>query len=149
VTTGHTEFERNFAGIDETGQPEVAASEPLLFLAAALAELQFELSRWARVPRVCASVASTTGFLCASVRLRSGLLEDISEGESLQVILRGVDMVAIGMATALTCAAIQRASNRRAKAMLSAADALVDAVLPADVADVSERSPNLPPNSAA
>ena len=56
------------------------------------AEVEFALARAARVPLMCARIASTTGFLSASLRLRAGLVEDYStDAATLEIIQCGVE----------------------------------------------------------
>ena len=49
-------------------------------LGEAMTELDFRARRWLRVPRVCASLASSFGFLLATVALRVGLADMAGSG---------------------------------------------------------------------
>jgi hypothetical protein len=93
-------------------------------LALMLLEIEHELGRWARVPRVAASIASSVGFLGGAASLRRGLLEvDVPDFDA--AILRGVGVVGMGLATAITCALLHRNARHEARRRLRAADALV------------------------
>lgn len=99
-----------------------------------LSELDFLLGRWARVPRVCASIASSAGFLFGSLAVRFGLvaLQNVSEEASHDainaVILQAVNVAVLGMAGASFAIAVQYRARKAALAYAQAADALVDAL---------------------
>jgi hypothetical protein len=94
------------------------------------AEVEFALARSARVPLMCARIASTTGFLSASLRMRAGLVDDYAtDAATLEIIQSGVDMVAVGLATALCCVAVQRTAATLARETQRAVDLFVDALL--------------------
>lgn len=99
-----------------------------------LHELDFRLTRWARVPRVCASVASTAGFLFGSLVLRYGLIaagdvaDEARRGAIDAVVLQGVNVAVLGMAGAAFAIAAQFRARRAAKAFQRDADALVGAL---------------------
>jgi biopolymer transport protein ExbB/TolQ len=98
----------------------------------ALAEIDFRLGRWSRVPRVCASIASSAGLLCGAIALRSGL-EDVShapDGAIDAVLNRAVSnslgVAALGIAAAVICVAIDSEARRAVKSRRLAADLLVE-----------------------
>lgn len=97
-----------------------------------LAELDHRLHRWIRVPRVCASISSSSGFLLAAVALRLGLarvdaLAEEAVTDTLQAAaLDALGIVALGMWGTVACIALQRQARVVAKARLEAADKLVD-----------------------
>lgn len=82
-------------------------------LGEALTELDFRMRRWVRVPRVCASLASTFGFLLATVALRVGLsdLETRPDPGGLYAInaavFDAVDVAAVGLVGTAFCIALQ------------------------------------------
>jgi hypothetical protein len=98
----------------------------------ALAEIDFRLGRWSRVPRVCASIASSAGLLCGAIALRSGL-EDVShapDGAIDSVLNRAVSnslgVAALGIAAAVACIAIDAEARRAVKSRRLAADLLTE-----------------------
>jgi hypothetical protein len=99
-----------------------------------LGELDHRLSRWARVPRVCASIASSAGFLCGSLALRFGLVAtstvaDELRGEAINaVVLQAVNVAALGVAGAAFAIAAQSRARKAAQAFQRDADALIEAL---------------------
>lgn len=97
-----------------------------------LGEIDFRLGRWSRVPRVCASIASSAGLLCGAIALRSGL-EDVSyapDGAIDAVLNNAVSnalgVAALGIAAAVACIAIDNEARRAVKSRRLAADLLVE-----------------------
>jgi hypothetical protein len=86
----------------------------------AMTELDFRAKRWSGVPRVAASLASSFGFLLATVVVRvglSGLAGGLDDGEVGAVdvtILDALDVAAVGLVGAAICVAI----HFRARALL-------------------------------
>jgi hypothetical protein len=93
-------------------------------VAMGLLDLQYDLARWARVPRVAASLATSVCFLGAAAALRQGLLED-EQPNFEAATWRAVGIVAMGLATGLACMLLQRAAAREARRRLRAVDDLV------------------------
>jgi hypothetical protein len=97
-----------------------------------LSELDYRAQRWARVPRVCASVATSTSFLLASLALREGLataaiLGEDARGSALDhVVISGLNVATIGLAGAAFCIAIQMRARAAVRSQLESADALVE-----------------------
>ncbi len=97
-----------------------------------LAELDQRAQRWARVPRVCASIASTTSMMLASVAMRIGLTSAMASadedlGPALNsTVVGAMNVVAIGIAGALFCVSVQMRARRVVKDRLEAIDKLVD-----------------------
>lgn len=97
-----------------------------------LLELDFRLSRWARVPRVCASIASSAGFLCGSLALRFGLVaaggaaDEVRSDAINAVVLQAVNIAALGVAGAAFAIAAQFRARKAAKAFQRDADVLID-----------------------
>jgi hypothetical protein len=105
---------------------DAAAREALL--GEPLSELDWSLERWDRVPRVCASVASSVGFLCATVAVIEALAmpSDADAGAVLgQVLAAALAAFAVGLAGTSFCAAVHLRTRGLAKARVAAADALV------------------------
>lgn len=90
-----------------------------------LLELDQLASRWARVPRVCASVATSFGFLLGSLALREGLLDPDPEHID-QLIVRALNVVAVGVAGAIVCVAVHFRAGRAAKSRLVVVDGFVE-----------------------
>jgi hypothetical protein len=89
-----------------------------------LAELDFRAQRWQRVPRVCASIATSTGFLLASLALRQGLASE--EMDIDRAVVGAINVAAVGIAGASFCIALQVTARRAAKARMEATDRLVE-----------------------
>lgn len=97
-----------------------------------LTELDYRIQRWQRVPRVCASIATSFGFMLATLVLREGLADTgdvpIEVGE---LVLRGLvgdalTVGAMGIVGTAFCIGAQSEAKRIAKARISAADKLVE-----------------------
>lgn len=109
-----------------------AGTQRAVLVNEALTELDQRAQRWARVPRVCASIASTTAFMLASVAMRIGLTaagaapeEDL--GTALNdTIIGAMNVAAIGIAGAVFCVAVQMRARKVVKAQLEATDKLVE-----------------------
>ncbi len=97
-----------------------------------LTELDFRLGRWSHVPRVCASLATSTAFLLAALALRANLadpaaLADDVRTESVRsAVTTAIDIVAIGIAATAFCIAVHVQSRRIVRERLEATDKLVE-----------------------
>lgn len=114
-----------------------------------LTELDYRIQRWARVPRVCASIATSFGFMLATLVLREGLADTgevpVEVGE---MILKGLVadalMVgAMGLIGTAFCIGAQTEAKRIAKARSVGADKLVERLeeLLAPPAEAAEIAP--------
>lgn len=106
----------------DQGAREALLGEPL-------SELDWSLERWDRVPRVCASVASSVGFLCATVAVIEALAmpSDAETGTVLgRVLAAALAAFAVGLAGTSFCAAVHLRTRGLPKARVAAADALVE-----------------------
>lgn len=98
----------------------------------ALTELDHLLKRWSRVPRVCASVATSSAFLLASLTLRVGLAVATEVPEELRsdainhVVIDAINVAALGMAGAAFCIAVHVRAQRSERAFMELADKLVE-----------------------
>jgi len=96
-----------------------------------LSELDFLLARWERVPRVCASIASSAGILFGSLVLRFGLnatldIPDDGRSDAINgVVLQAVNVAALGVAGAAFAIASQYRARQASKAFQRDADTLV------------------------
>ena len=115
---------------------EALAAPPALRVALVneqMTELDYRIQRWARVPRVCASITTSAGFMLGTLVLRNGLALDTSEltGDVVDLVVRGLvgdalfvaSMGIIGMAF---CIGAQSEARRIAKARTKGADRLVE-----------------------
>jgi hypothetical protein len=97
-----------------------------------LRELDFRLARWERVPRVCASISSSAGFLLGSLVLRFGLsaignASEEGQGDAINaVVLQAINVAAFGVAGATFAIATQYRARKAARAFQQEADALVE-----------------------
>ncbi len=98
----------------------------------ALSEIDFRLARWGRVPRVCASIASSTGFLCGAMALRAGLADvDMVSDAAIDAALHGavghaLGVAAFGLAGAVACVALDSEARKALKSRRLGADLLVE-----------------------
>jgi hypothetical protein len=96
-----------------------------------LTELEDLANRWAGVPRVCARLSTSVGFLCATVGLLQGLALPAGDAfsDNLHGALTGaVGALAAGLAGASFCAAAHFRARRVARERAAAADRLVSAL---------------------
>ena len=97
-----------------------------------LTEIDYAAQRWERVPRVCASVSSSCGFLLAALALRTGLNDPAAFAEETKSAILGaalvdaVDTAAVGIAGAAFCIASQMLAKKLARARMDAVDELVE-----------------------
>lgn len=98
-----------------------------------LTELDYRIQRWSRVPRVCASIATSAGFMLATLVLRNGLADSredlpIEVGELIVRNLMGdaLTVGVMGMVGTAFCIGALTEARRLAKAHAAAADRLVE-----------------------
>lgn len=97
-----------------------------------LTELGYRLDRWSRVPRVCARVATSSGFMLATLVLRRGLADTGAIPQTVDDLVfhgfvgEAVAVVGLGIAGGLLSVAAHRRAARVAKARMVAADRLVE-----------------------
>jgi hypothetical protein len=91
-------------------------------------ELDWALQRWATVPRVCASIATSAGFMFASVALLQGLSvpADPESGAVWATLMTALDALAVGIAGTAFCVAVHLRVRRRVAGRLAAAQKLAD-----------------------
>jgi hypothetical protein len=100
-----------------------------------LGELDWRTARWDRVPRVCASVATSSGFLFASVTLMTSLA--LPAADATAALFSAVDALAVGIAGTAFCAAVHFRARRLVRERLAGADALVTLALSRLESDVA------------
>jgi hypothetical protein len=111
--------------VEDAGAREALVSEEL-------GEVQARGQQLARVPRVCASVASSTGFLLASIALiqAMGAFDTMDPEESAAhahaTLGTALGTLALGIAGASFCAAVHMRARRVHRARMSALTRLVD-----------------------
>lgn len=114
-------------------EPSAAARDAAL--EEQLIELDWRCQRWGRVPRVCASIATSAGFLFASVALMQGLAAPAGESPAVRAALfAALDALVVGIAGTVFCAAVHLRTRRVSRDRLAATERLV-ARLRADPAD--------------
>jgi hypothetical protein len=89
-----------------------------------LRELDWRAQRWVRVPRVCASVATSAGFLFACIALLRGLALPAEDAGA--AFVPALDALAVGIAGTSFCFAVHLRAQRVVRERLSATDRLVD-----------------------
>jgi hypothetical protein len=88
-----------------------------------LRELHWRAQRWVRIPRVCASVATSAGFLFACIALTQGVARPTPDiGGTL---VSALDALAVGMAGASFCIAVHVRARRTVRERLAATNRLV------------------------
>lgn len=97
-----------------------------------LTELDLRMKEWERVPRVCASIATSAGILLGTLVLRQGLASapDLS-GELGELFVRSVlgDAISVacfGIVGTAFCIGAHAQSKRLAKARLESSDRMVE-----------------------
>ncbi|MEO6420026.1 MAG: hypothetical protein ABIP39_11490 [Polyangiaceae bacterium] len=129
------------AVMEALDQPEAARNA---LLNEQLSEMDYRLQRWTRVPRVCASIASTSGFLLATVALTEGLNDGVAL-DSGTLVHDAISSVTLGIAGAVYCVAAQFRARTEVKDRLAATDKLIErlerSVAAAD-ADIAIRQPS-------
>ena len=93
-----------------------------------LTELDWRISKWASVPRICTRISTSFAFLLAALLFRNVLAEttDFSEATMFALVGQGVTVVLFGFAGTIFCIAANRAARTAAKARLEAADKVVE-----------------------
>jgi hypothetical protein len=102
---------------ESDAEREAGVSEQLL-------ELDWRSQRLARVPRVCASVSTSAGFLFASVALMRALASP--EPDSASALIAALDALTFGIAGTSFCVAVHFRARRLLRERLHALDRLVD-----------------------
>jgi len=96
-----------------------------------LTELDGQAQRWARTPRVCASIATSTGFLLASMAIVQGLSASATDDtpdtpiESRAAVVGALDALAAGIAGASFCYAVHVRARRIVRERLAAVDRMI------------------------
>jgi hypothetical protein len=107
----------------------VASPEREALVNEQLTELDYLVQKWVRVPRVCASICTSTGFLLAAAVLRASLAApaETMDGQAVDAaVIQAIDVAAIGLAGAAFCIAIQMRARKAAASTAVAFDRLVE-----------------------
>jgi hypothetical protein len=97
-----------------------------------LTELDHRIQRWARVPRVCASLATSIGILLGTLVLRDGLANapdlsgDLGELFVRDVIGRAFSVASCGIVATTFCLGAHAQARRMTRRRLEAADRMVE-----------------------
>jgi hypothetical protein len=102
---------------DSEAAREAAISEQLL-------ELDWQSQRLSRVPRVCASIATSAGFLFASIALMRGLAAP--DADTAAALTAALDSLTIGIAGTSFCVAVHLRVRRIARERLASTERLVE-----------------------
>jgi hypothetical protein len=115
------------AVLDTLREPSKAARDALL--SEQLTEYDGLAQRWSRVPRVCASISTSAGFLFASI----ALIKDLSTFDPglgaagvEAALFSALDALAVGVAGTSFCAAVHVRARRAARDRFEAATRLVE-----------------------
>lgn len=97
-----------------------------------LTELDLRMQRWARVPRVCASVATSVGILLGTLVLRHGLANapDLT-GELGEIFVReilgdAISVASFGVVGTAFCIGAHAHARRLTRARVEAADKMIE-----------------------
>jgi hypothetical protein len=106
-----------------------------------LGELDWRAQRWARVPRVCASIATSAGFLFASIAMLRGLAAPVEDGvgpDAGAAMVSALNALTLGIAGTAFCVAVHLRTRRVVRRRLAADERLI-VRLQALMAQASER----------
>jgi hypothetical protein len=94
-----------------------------------LFELRWRVQRWERVPRVCASIATSGGFLFATIVLLQGLAAPVEPGAPIShtMLLGALTPFSLGLAGMAFCVAVHLRARRIVSMRLAAYDRLLQA----------------------
>jgi hypothetical protein len=112
-------------GDDDPRSREAQVVEQLL-------ELDWVALRWSRVPRVCASIATSAGFLFGAIALLRGMDVPREDGVSPTdgaVLLSALDALAVGIAGTSFCVAAHLRARRAVRERLACDERLVGRLL--------------------
>jgi hypothetical protein len=92
-----------------------------------LLELDWRVQRWARVPRVCASIATSAGFLFGSIALLRGLgvPEDGAGPVAGNALIAALDALAVGVAGTSFCLAVHLRTRNVVRERIATEERLV------------------------
>jgi hypothetical protein len=97
-----------------------------------LTELDLRTMRWDRVPRVCASIATSVGIMLGTLVLRNGLANapdlsgELGERFVRAIVNDAISVAAFGIVGTAFCIAAHAQARRLARERLRAADHMVE-----------------------
>ena len=97
-----------------------------------LLELDWIAQRWTRVPRVCASIATSAGFLFGCIALLQGLALPSEEGSAPAVgvaLFSALNALTVGIAGTAFCVAVHLRASRVVRERHQATERLVARLL--------------------
>lgn len=97
-----------------------------------LLELDWTAQRWARVPRVCASIATSAGFLFGCIALLQGVSLPSDEGSAPALgaaLFSALNALTLGIAGTAFCAAVHLRARRVVRDRHQATERLVARLL--------------------
>ena len=105
----------------QKGSREARVNEQLL-------EFDWRADRWSRVPRVCARVATSAGFLfaCLALVVGAGGGAGANIEDPMAALRPALDSLAIGIAGTSACVAVHMRARLARKERLAGADSLAD-----------------------
>jgi hypothetical protein len=89
-----------------------------------LLELDWRAQRWSRVPRVCASIATSAGLCCAAVAVLTG--PAMTGSDTLASLMGAIDSLALGIAGTCFCVAVHLRARRVLRERLASTDRLIE-----------------------
>jgi hypothetical protein len=102
------------------------AAERASLLNEELLELRWRAERWARVPRVSASIATSAAFFFACMGLIEGLTRPDTWPDVGRSVTPAIDSLSMGIAAASFCIAVHMRAGRASRQRLAAMERLVD-----------------------
>jgi hypothetical protein len=102
--------------LESKAEREAALDEQML-------ELQWRAQRLSRVPRVCASIATSAGFLFACVAVLQGLSD--AEPDTTRTLMTALDSLTVGIAGMSFCAAVHLRARHVVRERLAAIERLI------------------------
>ena len=121
---------RLLAAVTDDAHRETGDLSRRLALAEAVAEVEREVTDDIRVPRVAASLATTSGLLAAAIVMREGLGATYEGGGAeviarfQEVIERGLTLAAVAVLGGVVCAGLHRSAQKQRRLRLEELDAL-------------------------
>jgi hypothetical protein len=88
-------------------------------------DLEWRLQRWSPVPRVCASIATSAGFLFAAIGLLQGLTPAADSAEVRAALMSSLNSLLVGVAATVFCGVVHLRTRRATRARMAAAERLV------------------------
>lgn len=127
-TAPSAEWERDLLAALATPEPDAR----IALVNEQLTELDLRMDRWSRVPRVCASIATSVGILLGTMVLRNALAGapdltgELGELFVRQVLNDAISVASFGIVATVFCIAANAHARRATRARLQAADRMVE-----------------------